>query len=159
MKKLLAFGLCFTMLVFCLLGCSATQHDDIYSDDERIAIANSCVTLTSIGSKIEEHSYQYSAQSLSGAITLWHYQAESDAPVTLSCSISVSNAGKAKLVLVAPDKTVVTLVEASGQGEDSLEDYTFEPMDGIYKVKVVGAGQPKIAAQFDFSHGIWGDVA
>ena len=150
MKKLLAM-LCALLLALGLAGCT-TQHDDLYDNDSAIASENNrYMVVKFFGSLPGENQYDFSVSSITGARTLWKFNAQGEEEVTLSASLAESNGGRVKLVLVSPSGAVTTLAEASASSDS--DDYTFTAQPGVWQAKLVGAEEPTLEGSLRFSHG------
>lgn len=155
MKKCLA-GI-IAAIIACLIftGC-ANQHDKIYSDDSAIAGEDKFMDVVFMGNSSSGGGYSLTTDSHSGARTIWrHTEANQGQDITLDYYISVEEGGSAKLVLVAPDKTVVTVAEPPAGGEES-GSYTFTPQAGKYRLKLVAKGGHRIKATVDTAAGDFG---
>ncbi|MDR2933448.1 MAG: hypothetical protein LBV27_10125 [Oscillospiraceae bacterium] len=145
------------LVLLCAAGCDSALHNAIYDDDKAIAGVDSVVVLTSIGTCLDEGSYEITIASQTGAQTVWRCDADSDTgTVNLSCRMTVSDGGKAKIVLIDPDNVVTTLLEAAAGDDEQLTEYTFDAEKGRYRIKIVAADGAAIKAGIDFDKGTWG---
>lgn len=156
MKK----GVAITLLVLCMtvfcIGCQSKDlHDDIYDSDEKIIMQDQFEVQKDQDSKLDDGSYQYTADNFSGAKTIWQYSAKEGESVTFAYNLYVFK-GKGKLVLVQPDQTVVKIAAADSRGDGNvISDNIITTVEGLYKLKVVGAESPKITITLNFSRGSW----
>lgn len=158
MKKRVAIALlALCMTVFCI-GCESKKpYDDIYDSDEKIAMEDQFEAQKEEDSKLEDGSYQYTADAFSGAKTIWQYDAKEGESITLAYTL-YEYKGKGKLVLVQPDQTVMKLAASASysNGEGGVtSDNNITTVEGLYKLKLVGVKTPKISITLKFSQGSW----
>lgn len=149
-----------TLLVLCLtvfcIGCESKKpYDDIYDSDEKIAMQDQFEAQKEEDSKLDNESYQYTADVFSGAKTIWQYNAKEGESIAFAYDLYVYK-GKGKLVLVQPDQTIMKIAAANSRGDgNTISDNKITTVKGLYKLKVVGAESPKITITLKFSHGSW----
>lgn len=154
MRKRVALLLSALMLGFCFAGCATVEQNNIYNDDVKIANDDSYSTFSYASSLHNNDTrMQLDVGSMGGSVTLWQYDGEAN-EFELDCSMEVSS-GKAKLVVVAPDGTVNTLLEPSGTGEETVRN-TLATGDGEYRIKLVAADKASLSASIACSGGQWG---
>lgn len=141
MKKIIAlFLLCCTIIL--ISGC-ADDRNAIYDDSVKIAkSSDSHLSVMSVYNR-NDNEFNMSAQSFTGAKTIWNYDAKNEGDVTFSYSLSVSEGGKAKLVLITPDNEVVTLIENIDNIEE-IQSQTVSLKKGKNRIKIVGYDDPKL---------------
>lgn len=145
MKKILAVAFLF-FAIFLVSGCgSDADRNAIYDDDAKIAkSADSSYANMSVYSG-GDNELSMSARTFTGAKTLWRYTAQNDCDVTFSYSLSVSNGGKAKLVLITPDGEVIILSEnVDNTTTDEMQSQTVSLNKGNNRIKIVGYEDPSL---------------
>ena len=96
-----------------------------------------------------------STAAMSGARTIWRYNTTTDVDVTFFYSLSVTDGGKAKLVLVTPDKEVITLVEnADNTVSEEMQSQTVSLKAGNNRIKIVGYDAPKFDLRLSVDVGL-----
>jgi len=141
-KIIVLFIFCFTVVL--LSGCE-TDLNAIYDDDTKIAkSADGHLSQMSVYSR-NDNEFNMFAQAFTGAKTVWSYTAKNDGDVTFSYSLSVSDGGDAKLVLITPDDEVIILAENADNTEsDEMQSQTVSLKKGKNRIKVVGYDNPKL---------------
>ncbi|MCD7946677.1 MAG: emp24/gp25L/p24 family protein [Oscillospiraceae bacterium] len=140
------------LLAISLAGCDATKNDTIYDSDASLAGGDNCskmyATATTWG-----NSFKFSRGTLSGAETIWKYQsAGNGTEITLQYTLEETNSGSAKLVLIDPDDTVITLSEASSTRQEDTYSFTADE-SGTYRVKLAGKESAAVSGTLEYSHG------
>lgn len=143
-----------------LSSCDTSFHNSIYDDDEKIAsLVDSYVAATSIGSKTADGGYALSA-TMTGTQTIWSFEAEEDMDIPVSCKLSVTSGGYAKLVLVGPDGDVTTIVENTDNAvPEDMQPYNLSLKKGNNRIKVVGYDSPKLKLEIQAEQGRFGSGA
>lgn len=157
MKKMRNIGLLLLCISIFLVGCqSPAAFDNIYDSDEKIVMQDQFEAQNEENLKLENGSYQYTAESFSGAKTIWQYDAKEGESITFAYDLSVYK-GNGKLVLIQPDQTILKLAASKSRGEGNVRnpDSVITTVEGLYQLKVVGAGSPKLSITLNFSHGNW----
>lgn len=148
MKKLLCMSI---MVLILITGCSSgikgcSNKEELnarYDNDEWIAN----------GGGLHYYVTHYSTGSnglgfrgtLTGIEDLWTYTIHEKTAIGVSHALSVESGGRAKLVLVDPDKQVTILTENADQTTQEVmttQYFTLEK-SGQYKIKIVGQDDPK----------------
>jgi hypothetical protein len=132
---------------------SGCNHNDLYSDDAKIAkSADSYSAVMSIGNT-EENEYSLSA-TMTGMQTIWRYKVDSDSEITISYMLSVSQGGKAKLVLITPNNEVIELAENTDNTETTeMQSQTIQLTKGNNRIKIVGYDKPKFELKLNVDVG------
>jgi hypothetical protein len=104
----------------------------------------------------EGNEYSLSA-TMTGMETIWRYKAESDSEITMSYMLSVSQGGKAKLVLITPNNEVIELVENTDNTETTeMQSQTIQLTKGNNRIKIVGYDKPKFELKLNVDAGQFG---
>lgn len=141
MRRIAFFILCTVLLVFS--GCDKSGYNANYSNNDWLARdEDSYVKVQSAGLWVDNE-YNLTA-TLTGTDTVWSYSAKEDHAITLTYSLSVTTGGSAKLVWIAPDNTVMTLVENLDQSGGNLQAQTIICKKGRNRIKIVGQNDPKL---------------
>lgn len=141
-RQAVLLAVCLIALAFSLSGCAsfvsatAAYMNDIYDDDEKIAADYSSYSYNNLKQTLKNSSLDVSGQ-MTGMDTVWTFTPQEDTEISYTCTLTAQS-GRAKLVLVAPDDTVQTLLEVD---EDSAEPedntYTLPLQAGKNAVKLV----------------------
>lgn len=145
MKKIIAlFLLCF--IVISISGCKGeVDRNSIYDDDAEIAKSDDSHKSDLSVYSPNDNELSVFARAFTGAKTLWRYTAKNDGEITISYSLSVSESGKAKLVLITPDNEVIILSENIDNTEtDEMQSQTVSLNKGNNRIKIVGYDDPVI---------------
>ena len=159
MKKTIAAFLIFSIIMLSMIvlisGCSNARNE-IYSDDVKIAQSESYHTTMWVP-KHSDNKYSLTADTLTGLRTIWRYDAEDDEDVEMFYSLSVSNGGKAKLVLVTPDDEVIILSEnTDNRTVSELESQIVSLKAGNNRIKIVGYDKVKFELKLNIEVGEFG---
>jgi hypothetical protein len=139
-KPLTLFVVC--LIIISLSGCGS--FNAAYDDDAKIAKSGDSNSTLSFGVTNIGHELSISSVTLTGTRTIWDYNAKSDGDVSISYLLSVSEGGKAKLVLITPDNEVVILVEnADNTAVSEMQSQTVSLKQGKNRIKIVGYDAPK----------------
>lgn len=143
MKKLIALFL-FCLAIVSLSGCSADRNS-IYDDDKKIIkSADNSLSQMSVYNR-SDNNFTMTARAFTGAKTVWSYNAKEEGDVTFSYSLSVSEGGNAKLVLITPDDEVIILSEnVDNTVTDEMQSQTVSLKKGKHRIKIVGYDDPKL---------------
>ncbi|MGN0778568.1 MAG: hypothetical protein ACI4MJ_05425 [Aristaeellaceae bacterium] len=150
MKRILVSLLLVLCLTLC--SCSAPQHAGIYQDNAAIARQGDSYTMTSYQHQAQSNALQCTIKASTGMLTLWSMQADADTPVNVDCTLTVQ-AGRAKLVHIAPDGTVNTLLEVSPDAPVSTSTLHFTALSGNNRVKLVLAKDTTLDMSLTFDAG------
>lgn len=145
------------LLLFFTTGCLGNPlHNAIYDDDAKIAeTANNYNALYSIGNT-ENNTYTLSAH-MTGADTIWKWNTPAAQDIEIYYSLSVLEGGKAKIVLIAPDNTVTTIAENTGDdAQDALHTATIPVQPGLNRIKIVAYDKPKLELTLCSTQGKFG---
>lgn len=132
-------------------------YDDMFDSNEKIVMQDQFEAKKEENVKLENGSYQYTAESFSGAKTIWQYNAKEEESILFAYNV-YREFGRGKLVLVRPDQTVLRIAGGGGRkssGNISSEDSEFKVVKGLYKLKVVGADNPNISITLKIPQGTW----
>ncbi|MDU7337608.1 MAG: hypothetical protein E7L17_05775 [Clostridium sp.] len=133
-------------------------YDDMFDSKEKIAMQDQFKAKKEENVKLENGSYQYTAEGFSGTKTIWQYDAKEEDTIHFSYKL-YGEFGKEMLVLVRPNQTVLRIAGGGGArrsvGGVSSEDSEFKVVKGLYKLKVVGADNPNISITLKISQGTW----
>ena len=135
---LILFILCFSMVL--ISGC---DNNSTYDDDTKIA--SNADNYTSMLSSTKSWGKDFSmSATLTGTKTIWRYWASEDVNIRLSYMLSVTQGGKAKLVLITPDNEVIILSENTDNTVMSeMKSETIVLKKGNNRIKIVGQDSPK----------------
>ena len=83
--------------------------------------------------------------TFSGTKTIWSHQAKDDINIKLSYMLSVTEGGKAKLVLTTPDNEVIIIAENTNNSVMSeMKSETITLKKGNNRIKIVGQDSTKL---------------
>ncbi|EPY2273983.1 50S ribosomal protein L7ae [Clostridium sporogenes] len=157
-KKIIAFIAMTIMMISLLIGCSNTTMDKVYNDNNKIANVYDTFGLDKSDEIIESGIYKGKLK-LSGSGTIWTYESSSDFDLKVPYILSVKS-GKAKIVLISPDNTVVNLVEntdkATMKGTTSL---TLPIKKGNNRIKLVGYKKADIDIELHIKKGTFEKIS
>ena len=135
MKKwnIILVSLCL-LFVTVLAGCAAGQDKQKLFDDDAAIIqdGDSFTFVNRTGSTDSDEAIALAYTGFSGVQTIWTMEVSAPSEVDFEFNSTV-DAGEFKVVLVTPDKEVVTLLSGTQQGAA-----TQELTPGKYAVKLVG---------------------
>ena len=144
MKKVISITV---LLVLCLAMVLLSGCDDpnaVYDDDATIAQSSDSRSASMSSRSTTSNEYKQKVK-ITGTQTVWRYSARKDENITLSYLLSVSEGGKAKLVLITPDDEVITLIEnVDNTVYTEMTTQTISVKKGINRIKIVGYEDPKI---------------
>jgi len=151
MKRIIAvFILCLTMIL--ASGCG--DLNAIYDDNTVIAQTGDSSTTKGAGSTILGRDLSVTSATMTGSRTLWRYTADSDVDITFSYLLSVTEGGKAKLVLITPDNEVIVLVENTDNNTyNEMQSQTISLKKGLNRIKIVGYDAPRFELKLSFDVG------
>jgi outer membrane lipoprotein-sorting protein len=154
-KTITAFLLCSAMIF--ISGCvDISDKNEIYSDNIRIAQSNDSYMTTGWSGRPSGNEYSVSA-TFTGMDTIWRYDAENDIDVELAYLLSVSQGGKAKLVLITPDDEVIILSENTDNTQNAEMEYqTVSLKKGNNRIKIVGYDKSKLEFKLHIEVGTLG---
>ncbi len=145
------------LLVLALLGCLAlcactSPQARAYRDDDVIAQAEDVYNIHTWRSSVAEDTLDCAMNSAVGTLTVWRMDAADTASVRVACELTVRS-GKAKLVHIAPDGTVATLLEVSPDAPVNASVLTFPALPGENRVKLVMAEGTSLDMTLHFDAG------
>lgn len=145
------------IMINLLIGCGDNFMDRVYNNDIKIANDSDTFGLDKSDETIEEGVYKGKVK-LSGSGTIWTYESNEDFDLQVPYTLSVKS-GKAKIVLISPDNTVVTLVEntakSSVEGNTTL---TIPIKKGINRIKLVGYKKADIELELHIEKGTFKSI-
>lgn len=132
-REIILVCLCL-LFVMVLSGCAAGQDKQkIFNDDAAIVQDGDSYTFVNrTGSTSSDEEVELAYTGFSGVQTIWTMKSSASSAVDFEFNSTV-NSGDFKLVLVTPDKAVVTLLTGTQQGAA-----TQELTQGKYAVKLIG---------------------
>ena len=143
MKKVL------TVLILCLFVISLSGCGDLnekYDDNEALVKSGDSNSTRGASSTKIGNRLSVLRTTMTGSRTLWRYSTNNDIDVTFSYSLSVTDGGKAKLVLITPDDEVIILAENTDNTTyNEMHSQTVSLRKGTNRIKIVGYDAP----QFD----------
>lgn len=151
MKKQIIILPVLLTVCFLLSGCLLNSASKVYDDDKRIAENYNTYNLVKSVQNIDGDTLSGSADRLEGMGTIWRYKAKEDEEVTLNYKIKVDS-GKAKLVYIAPDDKITTLIECTSDSEKQME-ITFSVPEGKNRIKLIGGKDTKIEYEISVDKG------
>ena len=146
----------FLVLLVCLLaafsfGCG--DNNATYDDDAKIAGSGDSSSTSSSSMYIFGDDFTQTAV-ITGTRTIWRYKADHDFDLTISYLLSVSEGGKAKLVLISPDDKVTTIIEnADNTVYDEMKTKSIALKKGVNRIKIVGQEKPKFELKLHIEEG------
>ena len=131
--------LCFTMVL--ISGC--VDYSQTYDDDEKIASYSDGYSSMMSSTRTWGKDFSMSA-TFTGTKTIWRYRASEDVKIRLSYMLSVTEGGKAKLVLITPENELIILSENTDNSVMSeMKSETITLKKGNNRIKIVGQDSPK----------------
>lgn len=141
------------LLVLGLSGCRTNPMLAVYNDDSKIASDSNSYNLINDEQSIENQNYEGSIEKFEGMDTIWTYDAMEDITLDMAYQVSV-HTGKMKLVLIAPDDTLTTIVEVTPKTTmKNIENTTLELKKGKNRIKVVGGKNTKLDIDISIPEG------
>ena len=135
MKRIIMIAVLFFITVS-ISGCG--DNNSVYDDDSAIAMTgdNSSTKSASSVKVLKDLSVK---ATLTGSRTVWRYNANKETDVPMSYSLSVSEGGRAKLVLITPDDEVIILTENTDNTTvNEMQSQTISLKPGVNRIKIVG---------------------
>ena len=141
-------------LVCLLAGFSfGRDNNDTYNDDAKIASSGDSSSTASSSVLVLGDDYKQTAV-ITGTRTIWRYKTDHDVDITISYLLSVTEGGKAKLVLISPDDKVTILIEnADNTVYDEMKTKTISLKKGLNRIKIVGYEKPKFELKLHIEEG------
>lgn len=104
-----------------LAGCGTNPMLAIYDNDAKIASNTNTYSLTNVEQVHSDLHFTASVGKMEGMDTVWVFDAEEDTAVDITYQLNVSS-GKAKLVLIDPEKEVSVIVECDSKMEEPVQE-------------------------------------
>lgn len=124
----------------------------IYQREEEIVRESDTYNLNKVDQKLEGNILSGSAE-LEGMDTIWKYETEVEEEVEITYLLKASQ-GKAKLVLIYPDKTIDTFVECTKDFEmNGLVTKKLWVKPGLNRIKLVAQEDTKLAFELEIEVG------
>ena len=146
------------IMISLFTGCGNNAMNKIYYDNSKIAKVSDTFSLDESKEIIESGIYKGKLR-LSGSGTIWAYESSTDIDLQVPYTLSV-NSGKAKIVLITPDNTVVDLVEntdkANIKGPTSI---TVPIKKGNNRIKVIGYKKADIDIELHIDKGTFTKIS
>jgi len=102
-------------------------------DDQKLLAGNDSANKMNYRLSIHDGITTVRCGKMTGADTLWKYKADNDMNLNMDYTFRVTN-GKAKLILINPDDTIITLVEQSSIDAFKQNISTASDSDSIVSV-------------------------
>lgn len=151
-KKRIVLIVMTIMIINLLIGCGNNTMNKIYNDNSKIADESDTFGVDEGEETIELGSYKGKLK-LSGSGTIWRYESSEDFDLQVPYTLSVKS-GKAKIVLIVPDNTVVTLIENTDQATiEGTTTLTVPIKKGTNRIKVVGYKKSDIDIELHIEKG------
>lgn len=149
MKQKRTILLLLSTVLLLLSGCIMNTGALIYDNDNMIMRDYNTYDLEKSKQTVVDNCLTGSAELLEGMGGIWELDAKETTDVTITCKIKVSS-GKVKLVLIAPDNTLTTLMEYKADSTGNEEaSKSFQVEKGKNRIKIVGAKET--AAEYKIS--------
>ena len=140
------------MSVSLLVGCGSNMMNKIYNDNSKIADESDTYGVDDSEETIESGNYK-GKMKLSGSLTIWKYESSEDFDLEVPYTLSVKSQ-KAKIVLISPDNTVVTLVENTDKATIEGKTTIAVPIKkGTNRIKLVGYDKADIDVELHIDQG------
>lgn len=153
MKKSKALVLIMSLLLCLLLaGCDYTKS---YDDSSKLSSSADSWSLNNSSQSIKDGVYK-GTMRISGYGSIWKYDSDKDGTVSAKYKLNVKT-GKAKLILVTPDKNVSVLVENDKKSTDGSLDIPVKKGKNI--VKLVGYDKADVEVEFSATDGKLQDIS
>lgn len=132
-----------TVVMILMSACSSNPMASVYNNDKKIASENNTFSLGDIEQEISDKKLEAKIDKIEGMETIWSFISEEDMDIELSGEMSVAS-GKAKLVLILPDNTLVLLAEQDSTSDNTEISQTFSIKKGLNRIKVVAEKNTKL---------------
>lgn len=151
-KKRIALIVMTIIVTSLFIGCGDTIMNRIYDDNIKIANKSDTMGLDESEETIESGAYKGKIK-LSGSGTIWRYESSEDCDLKVPYVLSVKS-GKAKIVLISPDNTVITLIENTGKATvNGTTTLTLPIKKGTNRIKVVSYRKADIDIELHIEKG------
>lgn len=134
-----------------LAGCGTNPMLAIYNNDAKIASNTNTYSLTNVEQVHSDLHFTASIGKMEGMDTVWVFDAEEDTAVDITYQLNVSS-GKAKLVLINPEKEVSVIVECDSKMEEPVQE-TLDIRKGNNRIKIVAGENTQFDIDFTISQG------
>lgn len=134
-----------------LAGCGTNPMLAIYDNDAKIASNTNTYSLTNVEQVHSDLHFTASVGKMEGMDTVWVFDAEEDTAVDITYQLNVSS-GKAKLVLIDPEKEVSVIVECDSKMEEPVQE-TLDIRKGNNRIKIVAGENTQFDIDFTISQG------
>lgn len=154
MKKLVSIVV---IALVVLTGCSSNYMSSIYNDEEKLVSETNSYNLNESDQKIEEQKFSGTVE-FEGMDTIWTFNSEEDTEIDMKYLFKVTR-GKAKLVLITPDESLITMIETSKNSE--LKDYAVNKIPvkkGLNRIRLVAANNAKIEFDINIDYGTFDEL-
>ncbi|WP_425448861.1 hypothetical protein [Dethiothermospora halolimnae] len=149
-KKIVSIVILIVVITL-VIGCN-DETGKVYSDENEISAKYDTFSLDEDSETIEQGKYKGTFK-LSGMGTIWKYQSDDDINLEVPYKFSVQK-GKAKLVLISPDDTIVNLIEITNSSSEKKEKSLTLPIKkGLNRMKVVGHDKASIDMEIQIDKG------
>ena len=133
------------LLLFFCAGCGQeAQLATLYDDEENLSNPYSNYSMDAGRQESDEQGTEGAFSRMNGMVMIWNYDAPGDSAMDIRYLLNVTG-GSVKLVWIAPDKTVSTIVEIHGKAV--MDDYAAISLPikkGFNIIKLVGAGEADV---------------
>lgn len=139
-------------VVLLITGCSNSSFANSYNNNKKIVEETNSFGLTTKEQLVEDQKMTADIE-FTGMDTIWIYEAEEDVEIDMTYLLNVSK-GKVKLVLIAPDDTITTVVEVTDESE--LKDYATSTLlikKGLNRIKLVAGKDTQVSFELDIEAG------
>lgn len=148
------------IMIGMLTGCMSNPinyTNSLYTDEKQISAENNTYSLDYVEQEVEDNQY-IGKMRFEGADTIWQYRAPEDCDIEVSYRLSVTS-GKAKLVLISPNKAITTLAENEDQHlQEETLTITLELQKGMNRIRLVGADNANIKLRLEVPVGTLNEV-
>lgn len=134
-----------------LAGCGTNPMLAIYDNDTKIASESNTYSLKNVEQVHSDLHFTASVGKMEGMDTVWVFDAEEDTAVDITYQLNVSS-GKAKLVLIDPEKEVSIIVESDSKMEEPVQE-TLDIRKGNNRIKIVAGENTQFDIDFTISQG------
>lgn len=161
-KKRIVFIAMAITIISLFIGCGYNKEqfnsNKVYNDNSEISSEYDTFGLGESNETIESGRYK-GKLILSGSATIWTYESSSDIDLKVPYSLSV-NRGKAKIVLISPDNTVVDLIESTDKSAvEGATSITIPIKKGNNRIKVVGYKKADIDIELHIKEGTFSKIS
>ncbi|WP_032122963.1 hypothetical protein [Clostridium amazonitimonense] len=146
------------MIISLLMGCGNNIMDKVYNNNSKIANESDSFGLDKSEETVKEERYKGKLK-LSGSGTIWTYESDEDFDLQIPYTLSVKS-GKAKIVLISPDNTVVTLVENTAKANVEGKTTITAPIKkGTNRIKLIGYEKADIDVELNIDKGTFKKIS